>query len=79
MLPFVSSPDILAVLRKGRDRNLLFIGNSNPARATDGIMEFQAENLELMDLLNDRPRHIRNHKLEFRLDPGESIICELPA
>ncbi|MEC9487042.1 MAG: alpha-amylase [Prosthecochloris sp.] len=79
VLPFVSSPDILAVLRKGRDRNLLFIGNSNPARATDGIMEFQAENLELMDLLNDRPRHIRNHKLEFRLDPGESIICELPA
>lgn len=79
VLPFVSAPEVLAVMRKGTSCNLLFIGNSDCENHAEATLEFGSEKKELKDLITATDRQIVNHRLELKLEPGECLIFEIPS
>ncbi len=78
-LPFVSSPDLFAVIRKGSDVNLLFIGNSNPENNTGGYMEFHQKSFTLTDMVSGNTYQVTGHRLQLETEPGQCLIFEIPA
>jgi len=79
IVPFVTGPEILAVMRKGEGHNLLFIGNSNPQEHSSGTMEFKNSHFTLTDLIGGQTLRVADHKLHLELQPGECLIVELTA
>jgi hypothetical protein len=77
--PYVSDPAILTVMRKSGGKSLIFAGNSNFDTRVSGIMEFEPESMELVELIGGSRLQVRNHRLEFDFDPGQCILFELPS
>ena len=77
-LPFVSSPDLLAVLRKGYRKNLLFIGNSNSENNASGYMEFHQKSFTLTDMVSGNTYPVNDHRLQLETGPGECLLFEVP-
>ena len=77
-LPFVSNPDLLAVLRKGNGINLLFIGNSNSENNVMGYMEFHQKSFTLTDMVTGKAYRVTNHRLQLETEPGQCLFFEVP-
>lgn len=77
-LPFVSSPDLFAVMRKGRETNILFIGNSNSENNAAGHMEFHEKNFTLTDMVSGNRYPVTDHRLELETEPGQCLLFEMP-
>ncbi len=77
-IPYVSEPDLFAVMRNVAGRSLLFVGNSNLYDTKTGVLEFSMENCELRELISEQPYTINNHRLELSCKPGECMLFELP-
>ncbi len=77
-LPFVSSPDLFAVLRKGNEKNILFIGNSNSENNAEGYMEFHQKNFTLTDMVSGNICTVTDHKLHLETGPGQCLFFEVP-
>ncbi len=78
-LPFVSSPDMLAVMRKGEEGNLLFIGNSNCKNKTTGYMEFLQKSFTLKDMISGNLFSVSEQRLQLEMEPGECLFFDIPA
>ncbi len=79
IVPFVTGPEILAVMRKGDGHNLLFIGNSNPQESASGTMEFKNRHFTLTDLISEKTLTVTDHILHLELQPGQCLIVDLPS
>ena len=78
VLPFTSSPDMVAVMRKGSRSNLIFVGNSNFKNKIQTTLEFSRETCTTTDLIQGKPLQVERHKLEITLEPGQSVMFEMP-
>ena len=76
-LPFVSSPDLFAVMRQGNRTNILFIGNSNSENNAAGYMEFHQKNFTLTDMVSGKNYPVTNHRLELETGPGQCLLFEV--
>ena len=77
-IPYVSEPELFAVMRTSGGRSLLFIGNSNLYHARTGKLEFSMNNISLYDLISETSLGINEHKLEVTLAAGQCMLIELP-
>ncbi len=77
-LPYVSSPDMLALMRGGREKNILFVGNSNCEDTASGHMEFHRKSFTLTDMISGAVFPVTDHKLELEIQPGECLFFEVP-
>jgi len=77
-IPYVSEPELFAVMRKSGNSSLLFIGNSNLYYTRSGTLEFSMNNIEMLDLISETTWTIKDHKLEVCCKPGECMLFELP-
>ena len=77
-IPYVSEPELFAVMRTSAGRSLLFIGNSNLYQTRTGMLEFSMNNIALHDLISEASWPIKEHKLEVTCSPGQCMIFELP-
>ncbi len=77
-LPFVSSPDLMAIMRKGEERNLLFIGNSNCKNNTSGYMEFLQKSFTLKDMISGNLFSVDEQRLQLEMKPGECLVFDIP-
>ena len=78
-LPFVSSPDLFAVMRKGKKgTSLLFIGNSNRENNTAGYMEFHQKSFTLTDMVSGNIYKVTDHRLQLETGPGQCLFFEVP-
>ncbi len=77
-LPFVSSPDLFAVMRKGSETGILFIGNSNSENNAAGHMEFHEKSFTLTDMVSGKQYPVTDHRLELETGPGECLFFEIP-
>ena len=77
-LPYISSPDLLAIMRKGKDKNILFIGNSNAEKNVRGSMEFHQKNFRLTDMVSEKVFQVNDHNLEVEAGPGQCLVFEVP-
>jgi hypothetical protein len=77
-IPYVSEPELFAVMRTSGGRSLLFIGNSNLYQARTGILEFSMNNISLCDLISETSWLINEHKLEVTCGAGQCMLFELP-
>ena len=77
-LPFISSPDLFALMRKGTGINLLFIGNSNAENKAAGYMEFHRKSFTITDLVSGTVYQVTNHRLELETEPGQCLVFEIP-
>ena len=77
-LPFASSSDLLAIMRSGPGKNILFIGNSNPENNVTGHMEFQQKSFTLTDMVSGTVYPVTNHRLQLDMEPGQCILFEMP-
>ena len=78
-LPFVSSPELLAIMRSGQDKSLLFIGNSNPENNVAGHMEFHQKSFTLTDMVSGTVYPVTGHRLQLETEPGQCLLFEVPA
>jgi len=78
ILPYITNPELLAVMRKNGDTTLLFIGNSNGSEAQNGIIEFGITDAILFDLIEEKEYPVSNHSLSLHFKPGQSMLFELP-
>lgn len=78
VLPYVTEPELFAVLRKNSRQSLLFIGNSNGEEAKTGTIEFAFDKAELFELIEQRDHSVSGHKLTFSCRPGQCLLFELP-
>ncbi len=78
-VPYVSHPELFALMRTLGGRSLLFVGNSNPREERSGTMEFGMNEGVMFDLIGDRTWPVSAHKLEIRCRPGQCMLFELPA
>ncbi len=79
VLPFVSSPEMLAVMRTGERQHLLFVGNSDHENSARGFMEFQKKSFTLTDMVSGVVHTVTNSRLELDMDPGGCVIFDVPA
>lgn len=77
-LPFVSSPDLLAVMRKGHEKKLLFVGNSNSENNASGYMEFHRKSFTLTDMVSGNTYPVNDHRLQIETGPGDCLLFEVP-
>lgn len=77
-IPYVSEPELFAVMRGSGSRSLLFVGNSNLYSERGGTLEFSMQNGLLVDLIGEQSHAITDHKLQISCKPGECMIFELP-
>ena len=77
-LPFVSSPDLLAIMRRGKEKNLLFIGNSHFENNVSGHMEFHQKSFTLTDMVSGTVYPVTSHRLQFETEPGQCLFFEVP-
>ena len=78
-LPFVSSPELLAIMRSTQDKSLLFIGNSNPENNVAGYMEFHQKSFTLTDMVSGTVYPVTGHRLQLETEPGQCLLFEVPA
>lgn len=78
VLPYVTEPELLAVLRKNGTQSLLFIGNSNGETPKSGVIEFAFPEGTLFDLIEERNYTVSDHKLNISCKPGQCLLFELP-
>ncbi|MEE9905728.1 MAG: alpha-amylase [Chlorobium sp.] len=78
ILPYVSEPDLFAVLRRNGNHALLFIGNSNGEEERTGTIEFSFPDAALRDLVEDRDHLVAQHRLTITCRPGQCMLFELP-
>ncbi|MBN1278376.1 MAG: alpha-amylase [Chlorobium sp.] len=78
ILPYVTEPDLFAVLRKNDKQSLLFIGNSNGEEAKTGTIEFSFGNAVLHDLVAQLNHAVSNHKLTITCMPGQCMLFDIP-
>jgi starch synthase (maltosyl-transferring) len=78
ILPYITNPELLAVMRKNDDTTLLFIGNSNGTEEQTGVIEFGIDNAILFDLIEEKKYPVSNHSLTLHVKPGQSMLFELP-
>ncbi|NTU96375.1 MAG: alpha-amylase [Chlorobiaceae bacterium] len=79
IVPYVSHPELFAVMRTVRDRSLLFIGNSNVRETRTGTLEFSGKEGEMTDMIGEKTYAITDHKLEVDCRPGQCMLFELPS
>ncbi|MCG8343574.1 MAG: alpha-amylase, partial [Chlorobiales bacterium] len=72
------SPDLLAVMRKGREKNLLFVGNSNSENNASGYMEFHQKSFTLTDMVSGNTYPVNDHRLQLETGPGNCLLFEVP-
>ncbi len=77
-IPYVSEPELFAVMRTSGGRSLLFIGNSNLYDTKNGALEFSMNNISLYDLISETSWPITEHKLRVTCSPGQCMLFELP-
>jgi len=77
-IPYVSEPELFAVLRTSGDQSLLFIGNSNLYEPRSGRLEFSMNDISLFDLISETSWPIKEHRLEVTCSPGQCMLFELP-
>ena len=77
-IPYVSEPELFAVLRSSAGRSLLFIGNSNLYETRSGVLEFSMKEVTLTELISEKTFQIHEHRLEVSCQPGECLLFELP-
>lgn len=77
-VPYISSPDMLAVMRKGERCSLLFAGNSNSEKSARGFMEFQQKSFTLTDMVSGTLHTVEGNRLELEMAPGQCMLFELP-
>ena len=77
-IPYVSEPELFAVMRTSGRRSLLFIGNSNRDETRSGALEFSMERGDMIDLIEEKTYAIENHRLHVSCRPGQSLLFELP-
>jgi len=77
-IPYVSEPELFAVMRTSDGSSLLFIGNSNLYHTRTGALEFSMNNISLYDLIGETSWPIREHKLTVTCNPGQCMLFELP-
>jgi len=77
-IPYVSEPELFAVMRTSGDRSLLFVGNSNLYDQKNGILEFSMNKTTLHDLIGKNTYAVKEHKLELTCAPGQCMLFELP-
>ncbi|MBM3163694.1 MAG: alpha-amylase [Chlorobi bacterium] len=77
-LPYVTEPDLFAVLRRNEGQTLLFIGNSNGEQPRTGTIEFAFEKAVVVELVEQRQYVISDHKLTISCLPGQCMLFELP-
>ncbi len=78
-IPYVSEPELFAVMRTLKGRSLLFIGNSNLYEERSGWLEFTMQEASLTELISETAFLIHEHRLEIHCKPGECLLFELPA
>ena len=78
-VPYVSHPELFAVMRNSGGKSLLFVGNSNLVESRSGNLEFSKEQAPLVELISERPYTITNHRLEVTCAPGECLLFEIPS
>lgn len=78
VLPYVTEPDLFAVLRKNNHQSLLFIGNSNGEEPKTGTIEFAFRTAEVLELIEKRQYFVSEHKLTVSCRPGQCLLFELP-
>lgn len=78
ILPYVSEPDLFAVLRRNGNHALLFIGNSNGEEERSGTIEFSFPDATLRDLVEERDHEVAEHRLTITCRPGQCMLFELP-
>jgi starch synthase (maltosyl-transferring) len=76
-VPYVSNPELFAVMRSVGGHSLLFVGNSNPEQEKTGTLEFGEEESLMVDLIAEKTYAVRGGKLEITLLPGQCMIFEL--
>ncbi|NTW69350.1 MAG: alpha-amylase [Chlorobiaceae bacterium] len=77
-IPYVSEPELFAVMRSSGNRSLLFVGNSNLYEERRGSLEFSMKNLDLTDLIEGNTHPIEEHRLEISCRPGQCMLFEIP-
>jgi starch synthase (maltosyl-transferring) len=78
-VPYVSNPELFAVMRTVHGRALLFIGNSNLKEEKNGALEFGRIEGEIFELIEEKNYAIAGHRLEVTCRPGQCMLFELPA
>jgi len=78
ILPYVSEPDLFAVLRRKGNQALLFIGNSHGEESKTGTVEFSFPDAALRDLVEQRDHEVVEHRLTITCRPGQCMLFELP-
>lgn len=78
VLPYVTEPDLFAVLRKNGKQSLLFIGNSNGEQPKTGTIEFSFGDETLFELIAGENHKVSDHKLTVSCKPGQCMLFELP-
>ncbi|NHQ60338.1 alpha-amylase [Chlorobium sp. BLA1] len=77
-IPYVSEPELFAVMRSSGAQSLLFVGNSNLYEERRGTLEFSMQNSTLTELIGGETHSICEHKLEISCKPGACMLFELP-
>lgn len=76
-IPYVSEPELFAVMRTAAGRTLLFVGNSNLYEERSGALEFSVSNSTLFDMIGGKSHPIIEHKLQVTCSPGQCMLFEL--
>jgi len=77
VMPYVSEPELFAVMRTSGASSLLFIGNSNISETRSGTLEFSMERGSMLDLIEKKTYAIENHRLPVSCMPGQCLLFEL--
>jgi starch synthase (maltosyl-transferring) len=76
-IPYVSDPELFAIMRTLNGRSLLFVGNSNLYTERTGVLEFSLDSSTLFDMIGESSHAISNHRLELTCRPGQCMLFEL--
>ncbi len=70
------NPQFTCLVRKGDDKSLMFIGNSDFSNKHFGIVQVDTSQRFIHDVHSKKSFQITDQKLFIRLDPGEFVILE---
>ncbi len=76
-IPFVSEPELFAVMRTVQGESLLFIGNSNLHEVRKGFLEFSMKEGTMVELIENRSCPVEEHRLEISCRPGQCMLFYL--
>ncbi|NTW83912.1 MAG: alpha-amylase [Chlorobiaceae bacterium] len=77
-IPYVSDPELFAVMRTVNGESLLFIGNSNLHEERNGFLEFSMKQGTMVELIENRSCRVEEHRLEISCRPGQCMLFYLP-